>query len=67
MNTKRENLVSTKTNIFTKGVEIRASSIDIDSLPIHKKPKQVRDEIPTLNSASFELKNHNSCRLHIQH
>ena len=53
MNKKEQDLMSKKTNIFTKGIEIPASSIDIESLPIHKKPKQVRDEIPTLNRFGY--------------
>jgi ubiquinone/menaquinone biosynthesis C-methylase UbiE len=45
--------MSIKPSIFTKGIEIPASSIDIESLQVHKKPEQVRDEIPTLNKFGY--------------
>jgi polyketide synthase PksJ len=32
---------------------VRASSINIDALPDHKQPEQVRDEIPTLNQFGY--------------
>lgn len=42
-----------KNNVVITEFGIDASSIDIDLLPIHKKPDQVRDEIPTLNDFGF--------------
>jgi polyketide synthase PksJ len=44
-----------KLSLFTssQGVMIAANSIDIDSLPDHKKPEQVRDEIPTFNKFGY--------------
>lgn len=38
---------------LSKGVIIKARLVEIDSLPNHKKPAQVRDEIPTLNRFGY--------------
>ena len=40
-------------NVLITEFGIAANSIDIDSLPDHKKPDQVRDEIPTLNQFGY--------------
>lgn len=45
--------MSTKPSTLIKGIEVAASSIDIESLPNHKRPKQIRDEIPTLNRFGY--------------
>lgn len=38
---------------FNKGIIVEARSVDIESLPDHKKPDRVRDEIPTLNKFGY--------------
>lgn len=40
-------------NTIVTDFGIAASSISIESLPDHKKPQQVRDEIPTLNQFGY--------------
>jgi len=45
--------MSIKSSSLIKGTELAASAIDIESLPDHKKPEQVRDEIPTLNKFGY--------------
>lgn len=40
-------------NIQITEYGIKASSIDIDLIPSHEKPNQIRDEIPTLNRFGY--------------
>jgi len=45
--------ISTIKNIHQSHFGIRAKDIDINSLPNHIKPEQIRDEIPTLNQTGY--------------
>jgi len=51
--TQKEHDAFSGENIKNTKYGILASSIDMDLIPQHKKPEQVRDEIPTLNRCGY--------------
>jgi 2-polyprenyl-3-methyl-5-hydroxy-6-metoxy-1,4-benzoquinol methylase len=54
---ENENLIRQKEfaglDLIIDDLGVKASSIDITKIPVHNKPQQVRDEIPTLNQYGY--------------
>jgi len=42
-----------KSDLIITDLGIKANSLNIAAIPVHKKPEQVRDEIPTLNQYGY--------------
>jgi len=53
LNTNLKNKSYATNNPDHSDFGIRASDIDISNLPVHIKPEQIRDEIPTLNKTGY--------------